>query len=496
MAKNSVKKFGIYRWRFILGYSFIGLVLTAVLLTAALLVPGGITPAEQASALKSGSLTIENPTSFLVTDLPYHALQKASIFLFGLHSISIKLPSLLLAVFAGIGLVLLLRRWFQPSVSVITGSIAVVSMPFIYLAQQGTPAIMAVFWPICILLLTNITSNAKQPRLAAAAVPLLGIAAGLSLYTPLALYLLIAMILAGSLHPHVRHLVKRSVSRAQIGGAIMLTLLCAAPLFYLFYQQPSTLVTLLVSSNDAPFEFLANGKAIALQLFDITGRSMASLGAIAPYFALPTLLLALAGAYSLFKERHGAKNYLLTAWVALLVPVMLLNPHRPELLFVPIMLLVGIGIANVLNYWYRLFPLNPYARVFGLLPIMVLMGGIMLTDSLRYFRTLQYSAPLATNATNDLSTINKHISQTKEAGDTPILAVSHDEEPFYELYNAVEHDSELEIVTEPAKPGDDTVIIATRDSDLANSSQAPTAVFADGRAGQESDRVYLYKKAD
>ena len=493
MSKDSVKHIFLYRWRFVFGYSILALMLIGVLTSATLFAPGGLTPAEQNSALTSASLSLQNPESLLVVDLPYHALQKASIAVFGVSSFSIKLPSLLLAIAIGVGFTLLLRRWFTPSVSVITGSLAVVSAAFIFLAQQGTPAIMTVFWPVFILLLASLSFKRAKSKLTAITVPLLGIAAGLSLYTPMNIFLLLSLAAGSILHPHIRYSARKYIPKHFLALAILLGVAVALPLAYLIYREPSVALTLAITSDLSSFNIVENLKLIALQLFDITGTSINFTGAITPFITLPSLLLALLGVFHLVRNRHGAQNYLLTAWMIMLLPIVVLNPHRPELLFVPLMLLGGIGIANVLHYWYSLFPFNPYARAFGLVPLAVFVGGVVFTDSLRYFQATHYNSALTTNVSKDLSTIKGQITDLQAAEITPILAVSEDEEAFYQLYNQQERNGELTVTTTVAEPTSTSAVIATRESEQVRSTQIPTTVLAESHAGEASDRIYLYK---
>lgn len=495
MAQQSVKKITLYRWRFLLGYGLLALTLVGILTFATLYVPGGISIAEQNTVLKSASLTLKEPGSLLVTDLPYHALQKISITLFGLSSVSIKLPSLLLASFAGIGFVFLLRHWFKPSVSVITASIAAVPTPFIFMAQQGTPKIMVVFWPILILLLASISLNKSTKKIAYFTAPLLGVAAGLSLYTPMSFFLLLALAIGGMLHPRIRYTVRKRISRSLTIVMVALAFLAIVPLLYMLYRTPVLLIGLGISSGTLSFDIIENIKMLALQVFDITGKSTTVTGALAPFFTLPALLLAIAGVSRLFKERHSAQNYLLTAWISLLLPITLLNPYQPELLFVPVMLLIGVGVAYTLDYWYKLFPLNPYARAFALLPLVILIGGMMLANTLRYFYTYHYSTHLAAQSTNDLSLITQQIKEVNDTGRKPIIIVSPAEHPFYQLYSDVKHLS-IKITQDAKQPTTSDTIIATRDSRQVSSRFIPSAVIADRTAGDSSDRLYVYKKAE
>ena len=46
MAAKDIQNFFIYRWRYIVGYSIIGLLLAGLLVFAGLYVPGGISPEE------------------------------------------------------------------------------------------------------------------------------------------------------------------------------------------------------------------------------------------------------------------------------------------------------------------------------------------------------------------------------------------------------------------------------------------------------------------
>lgn len=493
--KQSAKKYTFYRFRFWIGYGMLILAVIGLLSIAVAYVPGGMNESEQTSALKSASLNLANPSSLLVSDLPYHALQKLSISLLGLSSLSVKLPSAAVAFITSIGLVLLLRRWFPARVSVITGGVAVTCAPFIFLAQQGTPAIMTLFWPVIILLLASI--SIRKGRSQYFTIPLLGVAAALSLYTPLSIFTLIALIVAGLLHPHVRYVVRRKIPKPLLILSILLGILTLLPLSYLIYTNPVLLSGLVIASGNLSFNLFENARLLLLQFADFSGQSTAVTQVIAPFFTASVSLLILAGVYRLIRySKYTAQNYILMTWLFLLAPVALLNPDRPEILFIPLIILSGVGVGYILQYWYRLFPKNPYARAFGLLPLSVLIGGIMLTGSLRYFYSYHYNAPLATSTTQDLSLIKKEIDSTS-LDNTPLLVVADDERPIYTLYKDTNKLTLRIVTSKEAKDQpeslENTTIIATRKSSLAQSDTPPERVVASQDATRPSDRLYIYK---
>ncbi|HRQ86905.1 MAG TPA: hypothetical protein PLY16_02230, partial [Candidatus Saccharibacteria bacterium] len=67
------------------------------------------------------------------------------------------------------------------------------------------------------------------------------------------------------------------------------------------------------------------------------------------------------------------------------MPVLLLNPSFTTVSFLPSVLMLAAGLTSLIGYWYRLFPLNPYARVAGLIPIVVLVGTLIFSGLERYF---------------------------------------------------------------------------------------------------------------
>ena len=147
VKKIVISKLFLYRYRFIIGFFLLALAYLGLLLWLPLLSPSGLSESEMISVAHSYAL---EPASILhgdIINLPYRALQKFSIMIFGLNIYSVKLPSVIIGIFLGLLLILLLNRWFKTNVALMASILAVLSGSFLYLAGSGTPLIMLVFWP-------------------------------------------------------------------------------------------------------------------------------------------------------------------------------------------------------------------------------------------------------------------------------------------------------------------------------------------------------------
>lgn len=492
-TKVTLNKYSIYKYRYWIGYSLLALVLTATMVIAATLIPGGLDQNEQASALKSASLNLSSPESLLVIDLPYHALQKISITLLGLSSFSIKLPSVILAVLSIAGLVLVYRRWFSRNISVAAAATVASFTSFIYAAQYGTPDIMHIFWPVLTLLLLTLIPEKNYIGLTAAV--LAGLAAGLSVMTPIGTLPLMALATGGLLHPHIRHVIRTRVDmrkRIVLGVSFIVGL---APTLLMLITRPDTGLALIFKDSFSG-SLLESAKESSMRFLDFTGVYSNIAESIVPVFTLATLSICIVGYYALLKKRHTTQHYILTAWLILLVPAVLFAIENiTYILLVPFALLLAAGIQFILRQWYRLFPQNPYARVFGLLPVTVLILGITTLGILRYAYSYTYHPVLANVVSHDLATVDKIVKNQDSKSGEIIIATSEEDRSFYQLYVDV---NEVNARVQP-NPDSGTInhgtVIALRDSPLVSNSEVdPYRIVASASLHERSDRVYIYKK--
>lgn len=490
MAKKSIKNYTLYKLRFWLGYSILASLIAATLLVAALHTPGGLTEAEQQSAVTSAAITLDEPSSAFVVDLPYHALQKLSITLLGLSELSIKLPSLIIAGMTIVGMMFILSRRFTHTVSILAAGMVVVSAKFISLASSGTPEIMMAFWPVALLSVAML--GVKQGMLRPWAIVLGAVVAALSLLTPFSYVLILAICMGAALHPRVRYILRRT-SRSALGIAATIVLASIGMLAYMGTRDGAFLAQLLYKSDSFSLDILNNLQLLGLQLGDITSASTTQTGLLTPVFGIGVIAIGLVGTVALLRARHTALSYMLFTWTILLTPLFILNPDSFSLLIVPMALFLAVGTSALLQYWYRLFPFNPYARFFALIPVAILFSCIIIPSAFRYFYSYSYFEPLANTSNNDLTLVARSFDTHPDAS----LAVTPHQEAFYRVYLQTHDMQNKLIVVDTDKPQtirqiDDDTLITTRAASSAISS-APSYIIGNASQHTPSDRLYIYK---
>jgi 4-amino-4-deoxy-L-arabinose transferase-like glycosyltransferase len=474
MARLEITNFYIYRWRYILGYGVVGLALAALLVFAGLYVPGGISAAEMTSVVKSDTLSITSLSSLATTNLPYYLLQGLSLHLFGVHDFSIKLPSLILGLLSAIGMVLLLRRWFKPNIAILASLIAITTGQFLFVAQNGTPGILYIFWPVVLLLLGTLITRTEKRRFIWKA--LFFIAAALSFYTPLIIYPLGAMTLAVILHPHLRNVVRR-ISKPKLIGAAIIALIIMTPLIWGIVKNPQLGLSLLGFPTELP-DILANIKLIFHQYLDFWKPSTTTL--MTPVFGLGSILLILYGLYRMIQTRETTQSYLIIIWLICLVPVLIINPSFTSITFIPLVLLLTTGLSSLIAYWYNIFPRNPYARIAGLIPLIVLVVGLVGSGLDRYVYGYHYDPHTTVNFSKDLTLLPKNTAQ---------LIVLDDQLAFYKVLER--HSTGLTVLSEPSAAT--TEFTATRTAKRVFPGFQIQKIITTVNT-QDADRFYIYKK--
>lgn len=438
----------LYRYRYFASFLLLAIVLIGLLTLRTDLAPTGISPQEMQSTVQSAKLNLTHPLEESMIDLPYHLLQKASLSFFGITDFAIILPSILLGLGTGVAFAIMVRRWFRTNVSLITSLIFVTSSAFLTMSRIGTPVIMTTFWLSLILLaITNILHPEGKSKLWI--VTLLAIIP-LSLYTPLMIYPLIAILIAGLLHPHVRFIIRKMVWWKYLAVAVGVLILIA-PLLLNIFQQPNKLFELsgIPTSIPSSSRLIDNSKVVIKSFLNL-GNTAAGI-VPQPIFGAASLIIIIFGLFRTVVDRYSARSYMLLIWSVLFIPLALLNPSQILICLVPAYLFMAIGVEALIREWYKLFPFNPYARLAGLLPLIILLGGIMLSNSAQYFYGYFYGTP-SVQFKEQLTSTRQLLDKEKDKNTPKNLVVMSKEADFYDLLRRDYKSLNVNVsVSEPAK---------------------------------------------
>ena len=483
--KRHVKDYRLYRWRYALGYS-IGLIsIVTLMLLAALYIPGGLRDAEQTSAIASSKLAFENFDPDSVINLPYHLLQRASFAVLGVSSLSIKLPSIFIGLLSVIGIFMMIRTWFRTNTALITTLVGTTTPLFLFATQDGTPIIYAITLSVWLLVVATFVSRRKSPTLTWKIIFFVLLA--LNLYTPLGIYLNLAVASTIMFHPHIRHQA-RQLSLERIILASIAALIVLTPLIYSLSIKPELALPLL----GVPTSLDSIGGNILLVLNQWFGYHADQHGAIlSPMFSIGTTMVIALGVWRFILIKYTARSYIIWLWSLVLLPLIILNPEHAPLVFPIGLLMIAMGVSALFIQWYRLFPYNPYARVAGLLPMAIILGGLMWSGATRYATSHYYSAATVKHFSDDSQLLNQAINASGATDDKPAgLIPSKSEREFYQLI--AKYEPRVKVVDKPVA-GQPLIVHHDR-ADL--NTEAPLLRIVTNRLSQNADRFYVYGVED
>ncbi len=483
--KRHVKDYRLYRWRYSLGYIFGLISIVSLMLLAALYIPGGLREAEQASAITSSHLAFDNFQPSSVINLPYHLLQRASFGLLGVSALSIKLPSIFIGVFTVIGMFMMIRTWFRTNTAIIVTLVGATTPLFLFATQDGTPLIYAIAVSIWLLVVATFVSRRKSPTLTWKIIFFILLA--LNLYTPLGIYLNLAIVSTILFHPHIRHQARQlSLERLVLGSIAALIVL--TPLIYSLSMKPELALPLL----GIPPNIDSIGNNILLVLNQWFGFHSDQRSAIlSPIFSIGTSLVIALGIWRFVQIKYTARSYITWLWALILLPLIMLNPEHAPLVFPIGLLMIAMGISSLFIQWYKLFPYNPYARVAGLLPMALILGGLMSSGAIRYATTYYYAIDTVKYFSPDSRLLVEAIEASGATEEKPVkLLPSSSQREFYQLIDKYEPRIEL---TDKPTPGQSLIV----HHDRANyKTDAPLVRIVTDRRSNQADRFYVYGVED
>ena len=495
MKKHIISKTFLYRHRFGIVYTLLAIVFSFMLMFLPSITPNGLSEAEMSSVNTSMALRKDTLLSENIIDLPYHALQKISIQLFGLSTYGIKLPSILIGATLAFLFILLLNRWFKNNVAIMASILAVLSSSFLYIAGSGTPLIMTVFWPTLLFWLGSKIQGENKPK------PLYSFIFAfvllLSLFTPYMIYLAGFIVLYALFHPHLRFTITH-LPKVPFFFATLIVLGVGAFLVLNVIRAPETIPGLLFMKDFSWSNYFNNINNAFMPFFKWSGMLESTF--LAPLVGLASLALAVTGLISTYRGFFASRNSIATYLVVFTIAISGLNPNCAVLILLPLAILIAHGFRYILNKWYGLFPENPYARIFGMIPISIFLIIMITSDISHFVFGYRYNPAVANEFSNDLTLITTMV----EDGSTIVIS----DKTEYEFYKNLERkplvtifeQKDLKIVNEvPVIAVDKLATLGLIEEELAEGEVSIltqynlTRIITNSKR-ENSDRIYLYEK--
>ena len=412
MGKLNPNKYFLYKNRFIIGY----ILLAASFLTLILFVPKialtGLSTSEITSATASQNLNLRIIFDGQLVDLPYRLLQKTVFKFIGITTYSVIIPSIIIGGFLGFFLILLLNRWFKNNTAIIASIIAVLSSNFLFLVSNGTPLIMVVFWPTLLLWLGSKVQSKERPTPIWSFI--FAFALFLSSFTPYMIYLIVFILIYTILHPHLRFTIK-NLPRFPFILVSLFILIGFGFMGFIFLQHPETIKPLLYSGDFKLSTYFNNLKQAFLPFF--TWHGVIESIFLAPQISLPATFIAIIGLVSTFKGFFASRNSIAIFLIIFTILISGFHTDYAVLLILPFTILIAHGLRYIIYKWYNLFPENPYAKLFGVIPIAIFLFTMITSDLSHFISGYRYAAPVTNQFNSDLSMVLIHA----KAGDYLLL---------------------------------------------------------------------------
>jgi len=437
MKSDFAQQIALYKYRYYIGF---GLLAILGLLLAGYrfwLLPNGLNAEEMAVAATAGHLSplglVKDYGDSLaqLVNLPWVLTEWLSIKIFGFSTFSMRLPAVILMLSAAGALIVTIWKWSRANIAAISGLVILTSAMFMSMARSGTAVPMTIFLiSLMVLLPTLLLSIKKTSRWTTVLKVLLCLVAAALVYSPGGLYVVVLLFLAGVLHPKTRFLVLRlkpwKLVVALAIGLVVLSPLLTGVILQMMDGEFGLLQSLLALNSGWSWQNLS----VFASAFVSINSGWAN-GLLLPIVTVVELTVMILGLIKLLTEVTSARAYLMSA---LLLPALILAAGEPSfiyLLFVPLTLLLGIGFATLVRSWYKLFPFNPYARILATVLLAALIGGVALTNVMRYRDTQNYSAEVVYNYNQEFEAVRGYLHEHEDFSGS--LIVTSEQERFYQL---------------------------------------------------------------
>jgi hypothetical protein len=142
-----------------------------------------------------------------------------------------------------------------------------------------------------------------------------------------------------------------------------------------------------------------------------------------------------------------------------------------------------------LHEWYKLFPKNPYARSFGLVLTVGLIGVMVFSGIDRFVNGYRHMPEAAGNSSVDLILLKQHL--TKHPAKVQIIA-SEAELPLYQVY-ARFGEREVVATSDPTERASTNILVSRAAREQLDTTDLSLTTIVTNNRSADGDRFYLYK---
>ena len=316
---------------------------------------------------------------------PYYVVVYLLRFIIEDGVLAARLTSSLFALTSVAAFLILLRRKFGIFVSLAGTSLLALNSWFLQIARSGTAEITllttALILLVCILAIPNI-SHSRQLKIGTMA------AAFWAWFTPLMPWIIIAV----CLHLFYRQrIIKRYLSFKLRTALISLLLILMLWTGLVFANHQNSITPLTGMPNNLPNlqAIAANFSQTVASIFWHAPDNARQWLAHFPFLDIFTAALIPFGLYALWQNRQRVSFKYCVFIILGLLGIAAFNHGitTPGLLliFPLIIAAAAAGLHELLDYWKRLFPRNPLARIISLSILLVLVSMSLFYQGKRYF---------------------------------------------------------------------------------------------------------------
>lgn len=426
--KSAIHQSLLYRYRYVIAVVVLTLLAAFMVGYKFWCVPSGLTGAEVQSAALSGGLSVRAIFSSFasgdwanyVVSLPWTVLQKASIALLGPTVLAFRLPSVILMLLSALLGIVLLRKLTRPNLAMIGGFLMVSSAFYIGIGRSGTGAAMTTFLLTAVLLLGyNLINQAKSNSWTVVMKLGLVVVMALLAYMPGGVYLDAALFVVAMLHPRIRLVLMQHKASSILYIVLLLAMLL--PITIAIVNDTSIIKPLLLIGD----KWQVGNIGLALRGYAGTVTDMVG-PFVVPMLTIVDLILVVIGLVSIVRAMSSVRAFTVIIMGFAILIMSFARPTLIYLLFIPSTILETIGMGWLINCWYSLFPRNPYARTFAIIPLTVLIVSVGWLNINRYFNSLNYCADIAYQYDYEYLIVQRELAATKKPND---VAVVVDSEP-------------------------------------------------------------------